>query len=402
LAHNGRQGADSELLVNMHESQLALSSSKAQKIDLQRLDARAPQAPLDFQLPPELEATEPPEARGLGRDGVRLLVSQGPRPQITHTRFREIGAFLEEGDTLVVNTSGTLNAALPAHVGPLTLELHLSVQRPDHRWVVELRAPEGSATKPYRDGYVGMRLELPGQASATLDAPYPITQERTSAIPPRLWLATLDLPTPLHTYLAQYGAPIRYGYVTRSWPAEYYQTVYATEPGSAEMPSAGRAFTPELITRLVATGVRIAPLILHTGVASLEDHEPPYEEYFRVPAATARLVNETRVAGQRVVAVGTTVVRALETVADDAGMAHSGEGWTDLVITPERGVRVVDGLLTGLHEPRASHLAMLEAICGHAHLQRAYAAALRGRYLWHEFGDLHLILPERARGERLT
>jgi S-adenosylmethionine:tRNA ribosyltransferase-isomerase len=365
---------------------------------LQRLDARLPQAPLDFPLPPELEASEPPEARGVGRDGVRLLVSQGLRPQITHARFREIGAFLAEGDTLVVNTSGTLNAALPVHAGPLTLELHLSTQRPDGRWVVELRAPEGHTTRPYREGHVGMRLELPGHASATLDAPYPTTPEPLSVIPTRLWLATLNLPALLHPYLERYGAPIRYSYVTRDWPAEYYQTVYATEPGSAEMPSAGRAFTAELITRLVAAGVRIAPLLLHTGVASLEDHEPPYEEYFRVPASTARLVNETRAAGQRVVAVGTTVVRALETVGDEAGVAHAGEGWTDLVITPECGVRMVDGLLTGLHEPRASHLAMLEAICGRHHLERAYAAALRGRYLWHEFGDLHLILPEKARG----
>jgi S-adenosylmethionine:tRNA ribosyltransferase-isomerase len=375
----------------MFEPQTA--AFKAQKISTrQRLGARLPHAPLDFHLPPELEASEPLEARGIGRDGVRLLISQGSRPQITHAQFREIGAFLAEGDTLVVNTSGTLNAALPAHTGSRTLELHLSTQRPDGRWVVELRAPEGYTTRPYRDGYVGMKLELPGHAYAALDAPYPITPKPVSA-PSRLWLATLDLPDPLYTYLERYGAPIRYSYVTRDWPSEYYQTVYVTEPGSAEMPSAGRAFTAELITRLVASGIRIAPLLLHTGVASLEDHEPPYEEYFRVPAATAQLVNETRAAGQRVVAVGTTVVRALETVSDDSGMAHMGEGWTDLVVTPERGVCVVDGLLTGLHEPRASHLAMLEAICGHRHLERAYAAALRGRYLWHEFGDLHLILP---------
>jgi S-adenosylmethionine:tRNA ribosyltransferase-isomerase len=243
-----------------------------------------------------------------------------------------------------------------------------------------------------------MRLELPKRASATLDAPYPISQGSANTASSRLWLASLDLPDPLPAYLERYGAPIRYSYVTRAWPSAYYQTVYATEPGSAEMPSAGRAFTTELITRLVASGVRIAPLLLHTGVASLEDHEPPYEEYFRVPAATARLVNETRAAGRRVIAVGTTVVRALETVGDGAGVAHAGEGWTDLVVTPERGVRIVDGLLTGLHEPRASHLAMLDAICGRRHLERAYAAALRGRYLWHEFGDLHLILPEQARG----
>src|SRR6478752_4962689 len=177
----------------MYEPQTA--PFKAQKISTrQRLEARLPHAPLDFHLPPELEASEPPEARGIGRDGVRLLVSQGSRPQITHARFREIGAFLAEGDTLVVNTSGTLNAALPAHAGSFTLELHLSTQRPDGRWVVELRTPDGHMTRPYREGYVGMRLELPGHASATLDAPYPIMPEPVRATPTRLWLATLDLP----------------------------------------------------------------------------------------------------------------------------------------------------------------------------------------------------------------
>src|SRR5215831_7099925 len=165
--------------------ELQTAPFKAQRVSTQqRLDARLPHAPLDFHLPPELEASEPPEARGVGRDGVRLLVSQGTRPQITHTRFREIGAFLAEGDTLVVNTSGTLNAALPAHAGPLALELHLSTQRPDGRWVVELRAPEGHTTRPYRDGYVGMRLDLPGHASATLETTYPIMQDLGSAAPP--------------------------------------------------------------------------------------------------------------------------------------------------------------------------------------------------------------------------
>jgi S-adenosylmethionine:tRNA ribosyltransferase-isomerase len=159
------------------------------------------------------------------------------------------------------------------------------------------------------------------------------------------------------------------------------------------MPSAGRAFTPQLITRLVAKGVQIAPLILHTGVASLEEHEPPYEEFYRVPLDTARLVNAARAAGRRVIAVGTTVVRALETVTDAEGVTHPGEGWTRLVITPERGLRAVNGLLTGLHEPEASHLAMLQALAGLEHLEITYAEALKQGYLWHEFGDLHLMLP---------
>ena len=208
----------------------------------------------------------------------------------------------------------------------------------------------------------------------------------------RLWIATLDLQADLYEYLAEHGSPIRYNYVKQSWPSSYYQTVYATEPGSAEMPSAGRAFTPGVITRLVAGGVGIAPLILHTGVASLEEHEPPYEEYYKVPLATADAVNAAHAAGKRVIAVGTTVVRALETVTDAAGRTHPGEGWTGLVVTPERGVRAATGLLTGFHEPRASHLAMLEAFAGRQHLAAVYDEALRQGYLWHEFGDLHLLV----------
>jgi S-adenosylmethionine:tRNA ribosyltransferase-isomerase len=181
--------------------------------------------------------------------------------------------------------------------------------------------------------------------------------------------------------------------VRQSWPNAYYQTVFATEYGSAEMPSAGRAFTPDLITRLVSKGVYIAPLILHTGVSSLERHEPPYEEYYRVPVETARLVNLSRSAHGRVIAVGTTSVRALETVTDSRGLVHPGEGWTDLVITPQRGLRAVGGLLTGFHEPNSSHLAMLVALAAYDHILGAYQAALQGGYLWHEFGDLHLLLP---------
>jgi S-adenosylmethionine:tRNA ribosyltransferase-isomerase len=222
-------------------------------------------------------------------------------------------------------------------------------------------------------------------ATITLVAPY---LDST-----RLWVARVDLPQPLFTWLAVHGQPIRYGYVDRPWPISTYQNVYATEPGSAEMPSAGRPFTPEIITRLVAKGVGVAPLVLHTGVASLEATELPYPERLRVPASTAHRVNETQRDGGRVIAVGTTVVRGLETAAGDDGVLQPIDGWTDLVITPDRGVNVVDGLLTGWHEPAASHLLMLEAVAGRSLLQISYAASLQEGYLWHEFGDTHLILP---------
>ena len=351
---------------------------------------------LDFGLPPELEAGEPPEARGLDRDEVRLMVSYRSTNRVVHSRFRDLGDFLEPGDVLVINTSGTMNAALEAKREDGTaLELHLSTHLPADLWVVEIRRPTGPATEPFRHARAGETIYLPEGATATLLAPYLRGSARSGGS--RLWISTLDLPGPLDEYLEQHGFPICYGYVRDSWPISYYQTVYATEAGSAEMPSAGRAFTPELVTRLVARGVQLAPLILHTGVASLEEDEPPYEEFYRVPSDTARLINAARAAGRRVVAVGTTAVRALETVTDEDGITHPGEGWTDLIITPERGLRSADAMLTGLHEPRSSHLAMLEALAERKHLEVAYAKALWEGYLWHEFGDLHLILPSSSR-----
>lgn len=350
---------------------------------------------LDFDLPAWLEATEPPEARGLRRDQVRLMVSHYRDDRVQHASFRDLPRFLEAGDALVINTSGTLNAALSARRNDGTaLELHLSTQLPAGLWVVELRRPEPEtgSSRPMYDGVAGETLTLPGGGQAILHVPYH-AGAMVAHRPPRLWVSTLRLPCPVQEYLNAHGFPIRYGYVRQSWPSSYYQTVYATEMGSAEMPSAGRAFTPELLTQLVAGGVLVVPLVLHTGVSSLEDHEPPYEEYYRVPSSTARAVNAVRASGGRVLAVGTTVVRALETVADERGTVHPGEGWTDLVISPQRGLRAVDGLLTGLHEPRSSHLAMLQALAGREHLEKTYAAALHEGYLWHEFGDLHLILP---------
>lgn len=341
---------------------------------------------LDFSLPPDLEASEPPEARGLERDEVRLLISYRKQQRLVHACFNQLDRFLVPGDLLVLNTSGTRPASLPAiRANGGQLRVHLSTHLPGGEWLVELRRPQGRTTVPFRQSVAGEILSLPEGGRVRL---------QTARSPhQRLWEAEVDLPEPVEVYLAKHGKPIRYEYVEREWPLSYYQTVYATERGSAEMPSAGRAFTPELLTRLVARGVQVAPLILHTGVASLEADEQPYEEYYRVPAPTAWLVNETRAHGNRVVAVGTTVVRALETVSGADGVVTAGEGWTDLVITPSRGVRTVNALLTGFHEPKASHLAMLAALAGRDHLHHAYREAIRRRYLWHEFGDLHLILP---------
>ena len=354
---------------------------------------------LDFELPPELEADAPPEARGLSRDEVRLMVSYSGSGHVLHSRFHELGAFLDAGDVLAINTSATMQAALDARrEDGGRLALHLSTHLPGDLWVVEARTPGHPASEPFYGVRFGETLRLPKGATATLYAPYSRDRRLPANGRNRLWVATLeDLPLPLGEYLEEYGSPIRYGYVGEQWPISYYRTVYATgtgeDSGSAEMPSAGRAFTPELITSLVAGGVQFAPLVLHTGVSSPEADEPPYEEFYRVPPQTARLVNSAREHGKRVVAVGTTAVRALESAADEEGAVHPAEGWTNLVIAPQRVLKAVDAMLTGLHEPRSSHLSMLEALTDRDNLRHTYAEALREGYLWHEFGDLHLMLP---------
>lgn len=353
-------------------------------------------ASMTFALPSALEAGEPPEARGLLRDGVRLLVSDLERDVIAHARFSDLPQWLDPGDLLVVNTSGTMNAALTAKaVDGEEFELHVSTRLPGGFWTVELRLPGAVASRPCREGRAGTTLRLPGGGQVTLLAPYPLDGSLDAAS--RLWIAALIVPDNVPAYLARFGFPIRYSYVKQPWPSSMYQTVFATEMGSAEMPSAGRPFTPELVTRLVSRGIQIAPVVLHTGVASLEDHEPPYEEFYRVSPATAERVNDARRNGHRIVAVGTTVVRALETVTDERGRTGSGEGWTSLIINEGRPLRAVNALITGLHEPHATHLTMLDRVVAAAggdkhHLERAYAEARELGYLWHEFGDSHLII----------
>ncbi len=350
---------------------------------------------LDFRLPPELEADAPPEARGLRRDEVRLMVSNFLSGRIWHARFFDLPTFLSEGDAVVINTSRTRNAAVRAwRTDGTELELHLSMHLEDDLWTVEPRSLHADGKTAHFEGALpGERLTLPGGGSARLQQPY-ISDCETDAPPSKtLWVAQVSLPAAVDDYLPRWGFPIRYNYVKDRWPISDYQTVYATETGSAEMPSAGRGFTGELLSRLESKGIQVLPLILHTGVSNVDTHEPPYREFYRVPPETARGVTEARKAGRQVVAVGTTVVRALESVTDVHGTVRPGEGWTCLVVTPQRRLRAVTALLTGFHEPQASHLAILEALAGVPPLTAAYGEALQQGYLWHEFGDLHLIMP---------
>ncbi|MFJ7240913.1 S-adenosylmethionine:tRNA ribosyltransferase-isomerase [Streptomyces olivaceus] len=379
-----------------------------------------------LRVPEELSARVPAEQRGSGldRDGVRLLVSHGT--EVSHHVFGELPGLLRAGDLLVVNTSPTLAAAVDGRVGHTRVVVHFSTRGDDGRWAVELREPDGRGTTRARAGVPGApraraevteehsrtraragvrgRGALPaaaggGPAGAAVRLPGGarlVLEEPLSARGDRLWWARVS-GAEVPAVLREHGRAIRYSYTERDQPLSAYQTVFALPSadgtGSAEMPSAARPFTARLVAELVSRGVQFAPVTLHTGVASAEVHEPPYPERFSVPEASARLINAAGAGDGRVIAVGTTAVRAVESAAGAGGVVRAAAGWTDLVVTPERGVRVVDGLLTGLHEPEASHLLMLEAVAGRAAIDRGYDAAVRGRYLWHEFGDVHLLLP---------
>jgi S-adenosylmethionine:tRNA ribosyltransferase-isomerase len=348
-----------------------------------------------FTLPQTAAATEPPEARGLPRDEVRLMVVRGPAPgRIQHTRFRSLAEQLDPGDLLVVNTSATVAAAISGRrqlgTGRTPVVVHFSGPAGHDRWIVELR---DERLHRISDGEAGERIDLPRGVQLTLAGSWPDPLQHKGS---RLWEAEIAVESGVGAFLEREGRPISYDHVRGEWPLSDYQTIFAEQPGSAEMVSASRPFSLRLIADLWRAGVSIAPLLLHTGVSSLEADELPLPERYRVPAETAKRVNAARAAGGRIIAAGTTVTRALETVANEDGSVHAGAGVTDLVIGPQRPPRVVRGLITGWHEPEASHLLMLEAVAGRELVGHAYEAALdptHGGYLWHEFGDSCLLLP---------
>ncbi|HEX7098733.1 MAG TPA: S-adenosylmethionine:tRNA ribosyltransferase-isomerase [Acidimicrobiia bacterium] len=341
-----------------------------------------------FTVPEGQAATAPPEERGLCRDEVKLLVASPG--QVAHTTFRHLGEYLSPGDVVVVNTSATRAAAIDGVWRRGETVVHFSNRLPSGRWIIELRRVDGRG--PILDAATGDVIELAGGASAVLEAPL---ARRDGGV--RLWKARVAAPESLDQHLVRHGRAITYGYVDRPWPLSAYQTVFARpdDPSgaSAEMPSAARPFTTQLVASLVSAGILVVPITLHAGVSSPERNEPPPAEPYRVPRATAEAVNAARHRGNRVVAVGTTVTRALESAVDDDGTVHAREGWTDLVLSAERPARVVKGLVTGWHPPEASHLLLLEAVAGADLVRDAYEAAVATGYLWHEFGDSCLLLP---------
>ncbi|MBD2731945.1 S-adenosylmethionine:tRNA ribosyltransferase-isomerase [Nostoc sp. FACHB-892] len=347
-------------------------------------------APFSFVLPSELSAKEPPEQRGIPRDAVRLMVIDHLTKAVNHTQFNQLGTFLRPGDLLVFNSSRTLPAVLAScetSTGEC-LQIRLAHHLSDGSWLALLICQNG---EPFTCGLrSGMQIQLNNQLSATVG-------ERDPHIP-RLWkLRFSQSGSELIQSLYRIGQPIRYEYVSAPWALDAYQTVYAREPGSAEMPSAGRAFTWQLLFNLKRVGIDMTQIVLHTGLSSyldddLDAQHPASEEEYLIPEVAATKINQTRRAGGRIIAVGTTVVRALESVVDERGIVMPGHGYTRLHITATHKLKAADGLLTGLHEPQASHLDLLTAFLPASVIHDAYENAVQMEYLWHEFGDLNLII----------
>jgi S-adenosylmethionine:tRNA ribosyltransferase-isomerase len=330
-------------------------------------------------------APQPAEERGLARDEVRLLV--GTPDGLSHERFRDLPDHLAAGDVLVVNTSATIAAEVDAELDGEAAVLHVAHRLDDGDRVVELRtAPD--AGRAILDRRAGDEIRV-GDVRLTLREPWPGAASSPTGVGNRLWRATVR--GDLDRQLDWNGRPIAYGYLDRRYPLASYQTVFGRHPGSAEMASAGRPFTDALVTRLVTAGVQIAPVTLHTGVSSQEAGEAPGPEWFEVPPTSARIINGARANGGRVIAVGTTATRAAESAVNGRHVVAS-RGWTDRVITPEAPPQVVDGLVTGWHDPMASHLLLVEAVAGQRLTQAAYDAAVAEGYLWHEFGDSALLM----------
>lgn len=345
-------------------------------------------ATIDFELPKGLECPLPTEMRGISRDEVRLLVTNSSG-DVGHDHFYNLDKYLNSGDVLVVNSSGTRPSALPIVLPEHEKGMvHFSTRISAREWLVEIRQVKHNETLRWANGRSGTQFLLPGGAKLYLKKSY--YQDRQMI---NLWVAELRTRLDHDEYLSEYAQPIKYQQLDKPFPLDFYQTMFAFHSGSAEMPSAARAFTPQVMERLHQKGVLIAPILLHTGVSSLEEDEPPYPEYMEIDAVSASVINAAKKDGRNVIAIGTTAIRALESTTNSVGEVVPYKGHTSLYIDTGFEMQVADGMLTGFHEPRASHLKMLESLAGKSCVEQAYDLAIEHGYYWHQFGDLHLILP---------
>ncbi|MCG3088337.1 S-adenosylmethionine:tRNA ribosyltransferase-isomerase [Sporosarcina cyprini] len=337
---------------------------------------------LDFHLPDELNASHPPEKRGLRRDHVRMMVLNRTTGEIQHDRFDHVLDYLQPGDLVILNNSRTI---------PAVLQGKWSRQQEQLGAQVEVRL----ARRRNEDSWDALIIAGPVQPGDTLhfsvDLSATVIEHRDNSPLTTIQFSKKGLD--LFQDIYSLGEPIRYEYIQEPWQLDSYQTVFGSHPGSVEMPSAGRAFSWELLFSLMQRGVQIEYIQLHTGLSYLldDDYEQSpedNEEEYHISEGTMQKILQAKATGNRVIAVGTTVVRALESAA----LTNTLSGVTNLYINHHYPLQLVDGMITGLHEPKASHLEMLSAFVSEDHLQVAYAEAIKSRYLWHEFGDMNLLI----------
>ncbi|MBO0961508.1 S-adenosylmethionine:tRNA ribosyltransferase-isomerase [Neobacillus sp. MM2021_6] len=337
---------------------------------------------LDFYLPTELNASLPPEKRGLRRDHVRMLTLNRITGEIKHDHFFHLADYLQPGDLVILNNSRTIPAVLQAEWRRGTFkripaaEVRLARRRDVDIWEALIVAA------PVKMGDI---LQFSSELAAT------VIGERENS--PLKIIQFSKKGTDLVNIIYALGEPVRYEYIEQPWDLDSYQTVFASHPGSVEMPSAGRAFSWELLFKLKRKNIQVDFIQLHTGLSYFLDDQWPQtpeenEEEYHISERTMERIHETKARGKRVIAIGTTVVRALETAAKIGALS----GMTKLYINQKFSLKIVNGIITGLHEPKASHLDMLSAFISEKYLLKAYDQAIESGYLWHEFGDMNLIL----------
>lgn len=335
---------------------------------------------IEFYLPSKLNASYPPEKRGIRRDQVRMMVLNRETGERKHDHFLQLTSYLQPGDMIILNNSRTIPASLQArwesgsYEQDEKVEVRLARRLNHDSWEALILANSVKAD----DKLIFSSDLFASVTKANEDSPVSTIQFSKKG-------------ADLLNIIYSIGEPIRYEYINHPWSLNYYQTVFASHPGSVEMPSAGRAFSWELLLNLRQKGIQIEFLQLHTGLSYFEErHNSPtdnFEEYF-ISEETMERIIRTKNSGKRIVACGTTVVRAIESAARSGSLS----GWTNLYIHPNSSLKLVDGIITGFHEPQASHLDMLTAFVSENYLYEAYQEAIQYSYLWHEFGDMNLIL----------
>jgi S-adenosylmethionine:tRNA ribosyltransferase-isomerase len=337
----------------------------------------------DFHLPPGQIAQAPAERR----DASRLLVVDRATGELAHRVFSDLVDYVPAGDALVVNETRVFPARLLGRraSGAEAEVLLLTPHGGDEKVWTALVRP-GARLKPGRSVEVSDELRV----------------EIVESTPGGERIVRLHTPLPLAEALDRYGEVPLPPYVRHratEEDRERYQTVYARERGSVAAPTAGLHFTPELLAALEAKGVRIVRLVLHVGVGTfrpVETEDPAqhrmHSEWYHVPATAAEELNAVRAARGAIWAVGTTVTRTLETVTDESGIVHPGEGWTDIFIRPPYRFRAVDHLVTNFHLPKSTLLMLVAALAGYELIMRAYAEAVARRYRFFSYGDAMLIV----------